>query len=130
MKSNEFSNLMTIYFSSKRKIHEYFGYVSDWKEIPLDGMTDEYWFVIEGEDGSGQVVWAPEPFTEELITAGAKIYSGSIYTQCFLPKYVYPGKDYTMISVDTHTDGNKLLMVFDNAKKCTDQKMIECWNDR
>ncbi len=30
---------------------------------------------------------------------------------------VYRGQDYTMISVDTHVDGNKFLQIFDNKKE-------------
>lgn len=46
-----------------------------------------------------------------------QMYSNEIYTQRFLPKWVYRGKDYTMICVDTHTDGNKFLQIFDNSKE-------------
>ena len=44
-------------------------------------------------------------------------YSASIYTQRFLRKWVYRGKDFTLVCMDTHTDGNKFLGVFDNSKE-------------
>jgi hypothetical protein len=44
-------------------------------------------------------------------------YAAEIYTQRFLPKWVYRGAEYTMVCVDTRTDGNKFLMVFDNKKE-------------
>jgi hypothetical protein len=44
-------------------------------------------------------------------------YQNDIYTNRFLPKWVYRGPEYTMIVVDTHTDGNQLLQVFANDKE-------------
>lgn len=44
-------------------------------------------------------------------------YSDEIYTQCFLPKWIYRGKDYTMILIDIHTDGNRFLAIYDNKKE-------------
>lgn len=32
-------------------------------------------------------------------------------------KNVYYGKDYTLIIVDTRTDGNSFLAIYDNSKK-------------
>lgn len=48
---------------------------------------------------------------------GMNIYECQIYTQRFLPKWVYRADELTMICVDTQTDGNKFLMIFDNAKE-------------
>ena len=47
-------------------------------------------------------------------------YTEEIYKQRFLPKWVYLGKDFTMICCDTQVDGNKFLRVFDNAKHQSD----------
>ena len=44
-------------------------------------------------------------------------YSDEIYTQQSLKKWVYRADDYTMVCVDTHTDGNQFLRIFDNAKE-------------
>ena len=43
-------------------------------------------------------------------------YCNSIYTQRFLSKWVYRGGDLTMISVDTHTDGNKFLITRNKSR--------------
>lgn len=104
--------LLKKYFELQKQIHDYFGYVEDWKVIPLSDATNQYWFI----DGNS-VIFADEPITEQIMEDGA-YYSCEIYTQRFLPKYVYRGEDYTMVSADTHTDGNKLLMVFDNKLEC------------
>jgi hypothetical protein len=47
-------------------------------------------------------------------------YSKEIYTPRHLTKWVYSGKDYTMVVVDTDTDGNKFIQIFDNSKEITE----------
>lgn len=118
--------LLEEYFNIQRQLFDYFGYKEDWVTIPLDDNTESYWMLFQDERGGGSYVFAEQPFTEELITCG-NIYSGSIYTQRFLPKWVYRGEEYTMVCADTHTDGNKYLMIFDNAKECRDEAMKECY---
>jgi hypothetical protein len=54
---------------------------------------------------------------DELRTQDGKYYENVVYTQRFLRKWVYESDDYTMIVVDTMTDGNKFLKVFDNEKR-------------
>lgn len=121
--------LLTDYFALQKQIFEYFGYQEDWKVIPLDDQTEQHWMVILNESGGGAYVYSPDPFTEESVKAGAAIYGGSIYTQRFLPKWVYRGEEYTMVCADTHTDGNKFLMIFDNSKECTDDKLKQLYAD-
>src|SRR6185437_16489274 len=98
--------LLKDYFELERKIHEYFGYKQDWVTIPLSDETEMYWR-IDGDE----VYYYEEPLTEKIIEDG-NYYSGTIYTQRFLSKWIYRTDDYTMISVNTHVDGNKYLMVF------------------
>jgi len=43
---------------------------------------------------------------------GNDCYSNEIYNQRFLKSAIFEGKDFTMILVDTHTDGNKYLQIF------------------
>lgn len=100
------------YFELEKKIHEYFGYVEDWVTIPLLDQTDSYWYYDEYF-----VLYSSKPLTLEVVRPGKEIHSGSLYTQRFLPKWYYRGEEYTMISIDTHCDGNKYLMVFDNSKE-------------
>lgn len=102
--------LLKEYFKLQKEIHDHFGYVEDWVVIPLDDQTDMYWKLLEHE-----VYYADN--IHDLETEEGNCYSGIIYTQRFLPKYVYKSDDYTMVSVDTQCDGNKFLMVFDNKKK-------------
>lgn len=104
------------YFVLQQQIYDYFGYTEDWVTIPLDDDTDFYWTLYQGADGSGSVRYAN---SKELLAdeAAGEFYEDEIYTQRFLPKWVYRAEDYTMICVDTHTDGNKYLRIFDNSKE-------------
>lgn len=117
--------LLEQYFNLQKQIYDYFGYVEDWVVIPLDDQTNKYWMITGGDErgAGGYVTWSPEPFTIESLKKGDNIYGGPVYTQCFLPKWIWRVEKYTMISVDTQTDGNKFLMVFDNSKECTDEEM-------
>lgn len=107
--------LLNEYFRLQDRIYEYFDYLEDWVVIPLDDNTGMYWRLIGGEGVGGQVRFAKTP--ELLDDPGLNYYSCPIYTQRFLPKWVYRGEDYTMICADTQTDGNKFLMVFSNDKE-------------
>lgn len=104
--------LLKEYFDIQQKIYDYFGYVEDWVVIPIDDATKYYWY-IQGNDEQGSVLFAK--MTSHFATG--EHYENEIYRQRFLPKWVYRGENYTMICVDTHTDGNKFLQIFDNKKE-------------
>lgn len=103
--------LLDKYFEIQKQIYNYFGYKEDWRIIPLENSTEMFWIL---DEDSGFVRFAE---TEDKLFSNGDYYKNAIYTQRFLPRWVYPAKDYTMICVDTHTDGNKFLQVFDNSKK-------------
>lgn len=101
--------LFTSFEKHKDKIFDYFGYVEDWRIFPIVFYTEYYW----AEDGD-RVVFSEEKenlIQEDLV---GNHYCHSIYKQRHLPKWVYRGKDFTMIVVDTNVDGNKYLQVFSN----------------
>lgn len=105
--------LLDDYLGLQEKIFEYFGYVEDWRAIPIDDSREFYWRLY-GE-GPGSVRFAN---TEVLLDDPAQnYYEDEIYTQRFLPRWVYRGKEYTMVCVDTHVDGNQFLRIFDNSKE-------------
>jgi hypothetical protein len=118
------------YFELQQKIYEYFGYVEDWVVIPLDSRLEDYWMVTGKGEMGDSYAYSPEPFTQESMEKGDQLYGGRIYTQRFLPKWIYPGKDYTLICADTQTDGNKFLMVFSNEKECKDTKLKKLYVDK
>lgn len=97
--------LLKDYDKLKQKIYDYFGYLEEWHVYPIDDMTDFYWQV--GDDH--RIVY----------------FDDAEFNECGLdPRYssviignILRGKDYTMIKVDTETDGNKFLQIFDNRKQ-------------
>lgn len=105
--------LLNDYFKIQKQLYEYFGYEEKWKVFPLDDSTQYYW-MLDGE-GPGKVHFADT--ITELAQQTGNYYENVIYTQRHLKKWVYRGKDYTMVVVDTQTDGNKFLQIFDNSKE-------------
>ena len=107
--------LLDKYFEIQKQIYNHFGYVEDWVVIPLEDCRKYYWH-LTGEGCGDEVLYAKE---KENVFEGTTDdgYAVDIYTQRFLPKWVYRADDYTMICIDTHTDGNKFLSIFDNSKE-------------
>lgn len=104
--------LLDDYNRLQLELHDYFGYKEDWVPIPMEDHGGFFW-LLDGEGHGGEVnYWEKD---EDLATGD--YYSGPIYTQKFLPKWVFHGEEHTMISLDTQTDGVKLLAIFDNAKE-------------
>lgn len=122
--------LLSTYFDLQEQIFAYFGYREDWVKIPLDDRTDANWILLQEPDGSGHVIYHESELTPEFLDSG-EFYHDTIYTQRFLPKWVYVGVEYTMVVVDTHTDGNKFLGIYDNTKRVTpsaeQKRAIEKW---
>jgi hypothetical protein len=105
--------LLDRYNALRDEVFAYFGYVENWRAIPLDDARKYFW-KLDGE-GPGVVEFAETE--EELDSEDGRYYVNEIYTQRHLPKWVYRGADYTMIVVDTNTDGNKFLRVFANVNE-------------
>ena len=107
-------DLITQYFELQREVHNYFGYKEDWTVIPLNDDREYFWHLLQNNDGGGKVVmWDGFPSAEKTVD-GNNLY---IYTQRFLPKWVYHGEEWTMVCTDTHIDGNRFLSVLDNQKE-------------
>lgn len=106
--------LLDKYNELRQQIFDYFGFES-WRGLPLDDAREYYWN-LTGEGYGDEVRFAKheENLFETTMDDG---YSNEIYTQRHLPKWIYRGADYTMVVVDTHTDGNQFLQIFDNAKE-------------
>lgn len=107
--------LLKEYFALQKQVHDYFGYVEDWVTIPLDDATEYYWH-LTGEGHGDFVAYAHEKADLADEDEG-ECYADQIYTQRFLPKWVYRGEDYTMVCCDPGVDGNKYLRIFDNSKE-------------
>lgn len=117
------------YFSLFDDICKWFGYVEDWKVIALDDRRNRYWTLKgDGSKHSDEVWFCNDRHTQEILASNGfdcddercktkNIYQFNIYTQRFLPKYIYRTEEHTMICVDTGCDGNKYLSIFDNEKE-------------
>lgn len=106
---------MDDYLAAKQAIFEHVGYVEDWVAIPLDDCRQMYWHISDGEGVGGQVHYAP---TEEgHDNESGNYYQDEIYTQRFLPKWVYRGAEYTAVCCNPGVDGNKFLRIFTNANE-------------
>lgn len=106
-------DLLKQYFEIQEKIYNYFEYEENWKVIPLNDDTSMYWRV----ENDSEINYADKPSDLLEDFDEGNYYPMEIYTQRFLNKYIYRGEDYTMIVVDTHTDGNKFLSILDNKKE-------------
>lgn len=104
------------YLALQKQVHDYFGYVEDWRVLPVDDRREYYWRLNQMSDGGGNVEYG-ETIAALNNEEAANYYEDEIYTQRHLPKWVYRGAEFTMICVDTHTDGNQFLAIFNNAKE-------------
>ena len=114
------------YFNLQKKVHDHFGYVEDWVTIPLVDHRDMYWILIEkkNEDNvtyGGEINYHENQFEDGYSEPG-DYYNASIYTQRFLPKWIYRTEDYTMVCMDTHCDGNRYIGIFENKKEQSNVK--------
>lgn len=104
--------LIKKYNDALQAIYDHVGFVEDWVVYPIADETDSWWKLKQDEE---TVLYSENKEDSEEETGNH--YEGEIYTQRFYQKHVYEGKDFTMIFVDTHTDGMKYFMLFDNSKR-------------
>ena len=93
------------YGNALQKIYSHIGFVEDYVIYPIDDKTDYFW------DCDGESIFFAE--TEE----DGNYYESPVYTQRFYKKWIYEGKDYTMIFEDSQVDGMKYFSIFDNKKR-------------
>jgi hypothetical protein len=103
--------LLDDYNTKLQEIYNYFGFREDWAVFPLDDARRYFWEMSDDEVTFYDTREAYE--TQDM----AHAYSNEICNHRHYPKAVYEGADFTLIMVDTHTDGNKFLQIFDNSKR-------------
>jgi hypothetical protein len=112
------------YETLKILIFQHVGYKEDWKAIPLSDDREMFWNVDKAE--RERIKFSPKKEALEYWLAdnddeygsyGDCLYENQIYTQRFLPKWVYRGAELTIVCADTQTDGNKFLMILSNDKE-------------
>lgn len=111
------------YFRLRQVIYDLFQFTEAWRVYPLDDMRDAWWSM------DGDTVWWSEKkenhqqFIDQEYDIDdipdSDLYSGEIRGSRHLDKSIYEDADkkLTMIVVDTNTDFNVFLMIFDNDKR-------------
>lgn len=100
----------------QQQIFDHVEYVEDWRVLPIEDAREHYWAVDLAD--ANWVKFSEKREALEYWLANddwgphRNVYENAIYTQRFLPKWVYRGKVLTMVVADTHTDGNKILQIF------------------
>lgn len=102
------------YKKTLQAIYNHVGFVEDWVVYPIDDNTEMYW--TTDDKTFVRFALVKETLLLSNIEKG-KYFESEIYTQRFYTKWVYEGKDFTMIFCDTHTDGMKYFSLFDNSKR-------------
>jgi hypothetical protein len=97
------------YNKALEAVYNYFGYKENWRVFPIDDRRN-YWWRIDDLGCEVRFYDTKKAYEKE---DDSHTYSDEILPQ----KGIYEGKDYTMILVDTHTDGNVFLAIYDNNKK-------------
>lgn len=105
--------MLNDYFTLQQKIYDHFGYQENWQVIPFYDASEYFW-KLDCEE-HGVVKFART--VNELANETGEYYENEIYNQQQLQKCIYRAHDYTMVCVDTKTDGNKFLQIFDNTKE-------------
>ncbi len=114
------------YFKLQQTIYDLFQFKEGWRVYPFDDMR-EAWWSVEGNN----VYWSDKKENhQKLIDQEYEIddipdddvYSGEIKGNRYLDPFglsIYEDKDkkFSMIIVDTYTDGNVFLMIFDNERR-------------
>jgi hypothetical protein len=105
------SDIMNNFNKARQALYDHVGFVEDWVLCPIDDCTDSYWLNYNDE----KVLYHKE--RKNVIEANGDHYEDDVYTQRFYTKWVYRGKELTMIFCDPHVDGVQWLRVFDNKKE-------------
>ena len=103
------NKLIENYNNAEEALFEHVGFNPDWVVYPIDDNTDKYWYC------DGKIVKFANDM--EQFNSDGDYYEDDVYEQRFYGKYIYEGKDLTMIFCDPHTDGMKWFRIFDNSKR-------------
>lgn len=119
-------DLIKKYNIALQEIYDHIGFEEDWVVFPIDDSTEYYWIfgdalakLLEERDDAeffGNLVFSTSK--EDILNNNeSNIYSNEILHHRFYGKSIFVGEKYTGILVDTHTDGNKFLQIFENDKQ-------------
>lgn len=93
--------LMTNYNDAVQKLYDHVGFKEDLVLCPINDCTEKFWSVNDE-----QVKYAD---SKEQFNSDGDYYQDEIYKQRFYSKWVYEGKELTMIFCNPHTDFCRVL---------------------
>lgn len=102
-------NIVEKYNDALQKIYDHVGFREDWAVFKIDDRSEMYWQVTDNRVRFAQ--------TMDKLNSSGDYYEDEIYYQRFYQKHIYRGAEFTLIFVDTHTDGNKFFAIYRNSKE-------------
>jgi len=99
---------------AKQAIYDHVGFVEDYIVYSIEDRTEMYWQLVDDCLFGDGIKFAE---IMEKLNSKDYYYVNEIYEQRLYDKHIYRGKQYTMIFVDTHVDGNKFFAIYDNDKE-------------
>lgn len=105
--------LINNYQKALDAVYEHVGFKEEWVVCPLDPQLECYWHV--DDKGEGFVRYAET--IDNFFSEDDEYYQDEIYTQRFYSKWVFEGKDFTMVFCNPGVDGMKWFRLFDNKKR-------------
>lgn len=107
--------LIENYNDALSKLYEHVGFKEDWVVFPISDCTEYFWDIAYDSLYKCECVRYSE--TIEKFNSDGDYYSDIIEQQRFYDKWVYIGKDITMIFCCPGVDGMKYFSFFDNSKR-------------
>ena len=108
---------LTQYFEAEKAVHAHIGYTEQWRVYPLEDSTGMYWHLHNGKIYFAESIEALQyGLTEEGLFESPSEFDKADYYGEYI-EGTYKGDQYTGFTMDTHTDGNSFLSIFDNSKE-------------
>lgn len=101
--------LLDKYKESLKAIHEYFNFEEDWCVYPIDDRREMYWFTVESSIIQFKKL-------EDYTNLSDEIYTDTIWRYSGYPQ-ILKGPNYSMILINTQTDGNVFWAIYCNDKE-------------
>lgn len=102
--------LVEEYGRALQKIYDHVGFKENWVICPIDNCLEMYWKL-----DNDNVLYAENKI--DVVEETGNHYSDQIYKQRFYNKWVYEGKDFTMIFCNPCVDGMRYFSIFDNKRR-------------
>ena len=103
------------YTSALKELYEHVGFKEDYVFYPIDDQTDKIWEV----DEENKIVKFADSVAQ--FHSDGDHYEDVMYTQRFYQKWVYAGKELTLVFGDSGVDGMKYFRIFLNSNHIKEQ---------